>query len=284
MAIAGPHLPARVSALNDIIHSLDSAVAAFSAGADSTLLLAVCVRVLGAERVLAATADSPTLPRAELAEARRLAASLGVRHVIATTDELSQPGFAGNSSERCYFCKKELFGQLRSLADRHGMAHVVYGATADDLGQHRPGMRAAREAGARAPLLEAGFTKADVRALSQQLGLSTWNKPSAACLSSRVPYGTPIDAKRLARIEQAEQFLARDIGLRQVRVRDHGSVARIEVETGDTPRLLEEMTRRLVVERLKALGFTYVSVDLQGFRSGSMDEVLQAVHAAGDTP
>jgi pyridinium-3,5-biscarboxylic acid mononucleotide sulfurtransferase len=266
--------PQKQTALENVIELLHSVVVAFSGGADSTLLLAVCVRVLGPDRVLAVTADSPTLPRSELKEATALAAELGAHHLIVPTNELGDRDFAGNSPDRCYFCKRDLFAALRQVADEHGIDHLLLGATADDLGDYRPGLRAAKEAGARAPLLEAGFTKADVRELSRQLGLRTWDKPAAACLSSRVPYGTPITASTLAQVEQAEELLRCGLGLRQVRVRHHGAVARIEVGSDDLPRLFEESIRQWIGANLKQLGYTYVTVDLEGFRSGSMNEVL----------
>jgi pyridinium-3,5-biscarboxylic acid mononucleotide sulfurtransferase len=274
--------PHKQTILENVIKSLGSVVVAFSGGADSTLLLAVSVRVLDPERVLAVTADSPTLPRSELRDATALAAELGAQHLVVATNELGDRDFVGNSPDRCYFCKRDLFATLRQVADGRGFHHLLLGATADDLGDYRPGLRAAKEAGATAPLLEAGFTKADVRELSRQLGLRTWDKPAAACLSSRVPYGTPITASTLAQVEQAEELLRCGLGLRQVRVRHHGPVARIEVGRNDLPRLFEEPIRQWVDANLKQLGYTYVAVDLEGFRSGSMNEVLveKSTHSA----
>jgi uncharacterized protein len=254
--------------------ALGSVAVAFSAGTDSTLLLAVALQALGPERVLAITADSPTLPRSELAEAESLASELGARHRIIATEELGDPDFAQNPPDRCYYCKRELFGRMRALADAEGYAHLAYGATADDMGDYRPGMDAAREAGAVAPLLDAGLTKQDVRELSLQLGLRTWDKPAMACLSSRFPYGTPIQAEGLARVEQAEDFLRRELGLRQVRVRDGEQTARIEVPLADLPRLIEEDVRVAIIARLKALGYTFVSLNLEGLRSGSLNDAL----------
>jgi len=260
--------------LHDIIASLDSVVVAFSGGVDSTFLLAVCLQALGADRVLAATADSPALPRSELAEAIALARELGAPHLVVPTEELQDARFASNPPDRCYYCKQELFLQLRKLADQKGYKHLVYGATTDDLGDNRPGMHAAKEAGAVAPLLQAGFTKQEVRSLSQEFGLRTWDKPAMACLSSRFPYGSEITKDNLLRVEQSEELLRRELGFRQVRVRHHGSIARIEVQTSDFPRLLEEGMRRQIVSRLKELGYGYVTFDLEGFRSGSMNEAL----------
>ncbi|MBC7237913.1 MAG: ATP-dependent sacrificial sulfur transferase LarE, partial [Chloroflexi bacterium] len=179
----------KVAHLIEIVARLERVVVAFSGGVDSTLLLAICLRVLGPENVLAATADSPTLPRSELQEARTLAAELGATHIVFPSQELLDERFAANSPDRCYYCKAELFAHLRRLAQERGFSALVYGATAADLGDHRPGMRAAQDMGARAPLLEAGLTKEEVRALSRVLGLRTWNKPAMACLSSRIPYG-----------------------------------------------------------------------------------------------
>ena len=268
---------AKVDDLERSVAKLGTVAVAFSGGADSTLLLAVCVRVLGAEQVLAITADSPALPRSELVEATDLANELGARHVVMPTEELSNADFAANPPDRCFFCKQELFTRIRTLADQEGYQHIVYGATAADLGDHRPGMRAARQAGAIAPLLEAGFSKDDVRGLSRQLGLRTWNKPAMACLSSRFPYGTSLSEERLLQVERAEELLRNQLGFRQVRVRHHDSVARIEIQPRDFGRLLEERTKRQVLTELKKLGYTYVTLDLQGFRSGSINEVLERV-------
>ena len=270
---------AKVDHLRNAIAELNSVLVAFSGGADSTLLLAMCVDVLGADSVMAVTADSPTLPRSELAEATALAEELGARHKVITTEELRDGHFASNPRDRCYYCKQELFTQLRSLADRLHYKHMVYGATAADLGDHRPGMRAAREAGAEAPLLEAGFTKEDVRGLSKQLGLQTWDKPAMACLSSRFPYGTRITEERLSRIEQAEDLLRHQLGFRQVRVRHHDSVARIEIEPQDFGRLLTAQARESVLSELRKLGYTYVTLDLEGFRSGSLNEPVPQASA-----
>ena len=266
----------KVAQLERIIEELGSVVVAFSGGADSTLLLAMCIRVLGADRVLAITADSPTLPRSELDETVALARELGAEHQIIHTDELSIEAFASNPTDRCFYCKRELFEHLRDAASLRGYRHLVYGATAADLGDHRPGMVAAEEAGARAPLLEAGLSKDDVRALSRQLGLRTWDKPAMACLSSRFPYGERITAPALSRVEAAEQLLRRELGFRQVRVRDHDTVARIEADESDIERLLEAEVRSRIAAELKTLGYTYVAVDLQGFRSGSMNETVRA--------
>jgi pyridinium-3,5-biscarboxylic acid mononucleotide sulfurtransferase len=264
----------KISRLVDLVAKLQRVVVAFSGGADSTLLLAVCLQVLGRDNVLAATADSPTLPRQELNEARALARELGAIHVVFASHELEDERFSANPTDRCFYCKAELFTQLQMLAEKHGINAIVYGATAADLGDHRPGMRAAVQAGAVAPLLDAGLNKDDVRALSQRLGLRTWNKPAMACLSSRFPYGHTIAVDDLQRVEQAEDLLRYELGFQEVRVRHHGSLARLEVTVDELTRLVQEPVRTRVLTQLKALGYAYVSVDLAGFRSGSMNEVL----------
>jgi pyridinium-3,5-biscarboxylic acid mononucleotide sulfurtransferase len=260
--------------LAQTIAELGRVAVAFSGGTDSSLLLAYAARVLGQERVLAVTADSSTLPRRELDEARAFASDLGVKLVIVATDEVHDERFAENPPDRCYYCKRELFEKMRVVAQGHGYHHLAYGATADDKGDFRPGMQAAEEAGAVAPLLVAGFSKEDVRRLSRELGLRTWDKPAMACLSSRFPYGSRITEAKLSRVEQAEELLRYDLGLREVRVRDHDTVARIEVGSQDFARLAEEEVRQRVVAHLKGLGYTYVALDLAGFRSGSMNEAL----------
>lgn len=265
----------KIEKLHNEISDLYSVAVAFSGGADSTLLLATALEALGPEQVLAITADSPTLPRSELAEARSLAEELGARHLIVPTEELEDPDFSENPPDRCYYCKRELFQRMRALADAEGYAHLAYGATADDVGDFRPGMQAAREAGAVAPLLDAGLTKQDVRDLSRQMNLRTWDKPAMACLSSRFAYGTPIRAEGLARVERAEDFLRRDLGFTQVRVRDGEHTARIEVDAPELSRLVREDIRAKVVAHLKTLGYSYVTVNLEGFRSGSLNDVLE---------
>jgi len=264
-------LAEKLDACLDAIGRMRRVVVAFSAGVDSTLLLALAVKAMGPDNVIAALGISASLPAKERQAAGEIASQLGVELVEVTTNELDDPRYAANPAERCYFCKQNLFGQLGELAKGRGFEAVLSGANADDTGDFRPGMRAARELGIRSPLMEAGLTKADIRRLSRHMNLPTWDKPAMACLASRVPYGQTITAERLGRIEQAEQAL-RAIGFRQVRVRDHDQVARIEVPADDLPRLLE--LRIQVAGAMKRAGYAYATMDLLGFRSGSGNEVL----------
>ncbi len=264
-------LAEKLAACLDAIRQMRRVVVAFSAGVDSTLLLALAVEALGPADVLAAVGVSASLPTAERQAAREIAKHLGAELVEVTTEELDDPRYAANPAERCYFCKQNLFGRLGKLAKARGFETILSGANADDTGDFRPGMRAGKELGVRSPLMEAGLTKADIRQLSRQMNLPTWDKPAMACLASRVPYGQAITAERLGRIEQAELAL-RTLGFRQVRVRDHDRVARIEVPTDDLPRLLE--LRVQVAWAMKQAGYAYATMDLLGFRSGSGNEVL----------
>lgn len=255
--------------LRETIAATGPMVVGFSGGADSTLLVLAAHGVLG-ERVTALTAVSPSLARAELSAAESLAREIGVRHVVVESHEMEQEGYLENSPRRCFFCKAELFRLLKLEAEREGIPAIAYGAITDDLGDFRPGMEAAREAGARAPLIEAGIGKPEVREISRHLGLKTWDKPAAACLSSRVPFGTRIDAEILSRIDAAEALLHSE-GLRQVRVRDHGETARIECPPDEFERLMDPDRRRRVVEALRARGYRFVTLDLEGYRSGSLN-------------
>jgi uncharacterized protein len=259
--------------LVELLRELDSVVVAFSGGVDSTLLARAARDALG-ERAVLVTADSETYPASELDEARRLGALLDMRHLVVRTEELQNPEYARNPVNRCFFCKEELFARLAPIAEREGCRALVYGANMDDLGDHRPGMQAARERGVRAPLIEAELWKEEIRTLSRELGLPTWDKPSFACLSSRFQYGDRITAEKLRQVDAAEAFV-RSLGFRQFRVRHHDRLARIEVSHDEIARLWEDGRREAIVKRLRELGYVYVAVDLAGFQSGSANLLLK---------
>ena len=269
--VPGATLDERYEKLVAIIRSLDSVVIGFSGGADSALLLKVATDHLG-ERALAITAVSPSFPQRDKREAIELAASWGAKHLLIDSHEFEQPGYVANTPNRCFFCKQELFDILSTVARERGYSSIAYGAITDDLGDFRPGMDAALKAGARAPLLESGLSKTDVREISRRLGLKTWDRPASACLSSRIPHGTSIDAAQLGRVEQCEDFLLQN-GFTQVRVRAHGDVARIECPVADLPRLVEPLLSTRLAQRFKELGFRYVTVDIEGYRTGSLNPV-----------
>jgi uncharacterized protein len=257
--------------LEAVLADCGSVVIGYSGGADSTLLLKKAIDVLGPDRVLAVTAASATYDPEEVDEATRLAAGLGASHVRLQSTELEAEGFVQNPPERCYYCKADLYGDLQRLAAEHGYETVIDGSHADDALDYRPGLKALDERGIVSPLKESGFTKHDIRALSRQLGLPTADKPANACLASRFPYGQAITVPELERVGRAERVL-REAGFHIVRVRHHGDVARIEVPPGDRHRLLEAVD--VIVPALKRLGYVWVSCDLQGYRSGSMNEAL----------
>lgn len=265
-------LERKVARLEDLFRDMGSALVALSGGVDSTFLAAMAHDALG-EAALAVTGVSPSVPASELDEARRLAHQIGIRYETIETQEMARPGYVENSPQRCYFCKDELFRRLQALARQRDIAWVVDGCNVDDLGDHRPGRRAASEHGVRSPLIEAELSKEEIRALSRARGLPTWDKPAMACLASRVPYGTAISVEMLDQIGAAEAFL-RSLGLRQLRVRHHGEIARIEVDQDGMELLMRDGNRERVVERLRSLGYLHVTLDLAGFRSGSMNEGL----------
>lgn len=258
--------------LESRIAESESALVAFSGGVDSTLVLAVAKNVLG-DRVLAVTAESDSVPERELQTAQHLTKTLGVKHRIIRTEEMSSPDYLKNSANRCYYCKSELYAKLSKVAEEHKLSHILNGINLDDLGDHRPGITAAKEAGVISPLAELGFNKQDVRDLARQMDLPNWEKPALACLSSRIPYGQPVTPEKLSMIEQAEEVLLAE-GFRQVRVRHHGDMARIELPREDIPSLLKNGLSKKINRRLREIGFQYVTVDLEGYRSGSLNEAL----------
>lgn len=260
----------KLERLKAILHGMDGLLVALSGGVDSSLLADVAAEVLG-NRALAVTARGPLFPEVELERAREVAERAGLRHIIIDAGQLDDERVRSNPPDRCYHCKRVLFGRLREIADEEGLAEIAHGEQLDDAGAHRPGARAAEEMGVRAPLAEAGLTKADVRELSRSRGLPTWNDPTMACLATRIPYGQELTEERLARVEAAEDLL-REHGFTALRVRDHGGIARIEVPAEEMGRLAAEPLRSQVGAGLRELGFTYVTADLMGLRSGSMDE------------
>jgi pyridinium-3,5-biscarboxylic acid mononucleotide sulfurtransferase len=269
----------KLSKLEDILRALDRVAVAYSGGTDSSLLLKVAGDILG-EGAIGITAISPSLAADELAEAEAVARQIGVRHVLVESHETADPRYLENTPQRCYFCKDHVYDELLRVAHQQGFTSVVDGTNADDAHDHRPGRQAARAWGVRSPLLEAGLTKNEIRLLARQLGLPNWDKPAAACLSSRVPYGTMINLEMLTQVEQAERSL-RQIGLRQLRVRHHDQIARIEIEPQDFPLVLAR--REEILSALKEAGYLYVTLDLAGFRSGSLNEALALNHGYRET-
>jgi len=259
-----------------ILSGLGEVAVAYSGGTDSSYLLAVSLDVLGPDAVLALTADSPLTPRTELDEARTLASRLGVRHMVLAHDDLAHEEIVANPPDRCYHCKFTRFDRLLTVARGEGIVHLLHGENADDLGDYRPGSRAAEELGVRAPLREVGLTKAEVRTLSKKRGLSTWDKPAYACLASRFPYGTRLTREALARVEAAEEAVRHIVGLRQLRVRDHYPVARLEVAPSRITEVAAPASRIGVVEALRELGYRYVALDLEGYRMGSLNDELES--------
>lgn len=257
-----------------LLRSFDSCAVAFSAGVDSTVVAKAAQLALG-KRAVAVTGTSASLASGELDQARSLAEQIGIRHIVLATDEFANPSYTQNASDRCYHCKTELYTQLDGLTERLGVQVVLNGANVDDASDYRPGMKAASEHSVRSPLAECGFTKADVRALAEQWELPVWDKPATPCLSSRVAYGEEVTPERLMMIDRAEQLL-REQGFRNVRVRYHGGdLARIEVPADEIDKLIPSDTRSDVASQLRQLGFKFVTIDIEGFRSGSLNSLVQ---------
>lgn len=262
----------KLDRLKEILKEMGSVVIGFSGGVDSTFLVKVAQDTLG-DKVMAVTASSSTFPEREMNEAISFAGVTNIRHQVIKSEELDIEGFSKNPKDRCYYCKKELFSKLQDIAREEGYNYVIDGANTDDTGDYRPGMNAARELGVRSPLLEAGLSKADIRVLSKEMNLPTWDKPSFACLSSRVPYGQEITHDKLRMIDLSEQYFL-DLGFRQVRVRHHGDIARVEVSPEERVKFFDLELMDRVSKRLKEIGFAYVTLDFAGYRTGSMNEVL----------
>ena len=272
MDVQSSNIEQKLSALNERLKSYEQVIIAFSGGVDSTFLAEAARRALG-ENVLAVTAISDSYPKREMQAAQDIAKALGVRFEMVFTEELEIEGYASNPTDRCYFCKTELFNKLNPISEKYQIGTIVYGAIPDDVGDHRPGMDAAKQMGIQAPLIDANLWKADIREISKRWGLPTWDKPAFACLSSRFPYGTRITRDLLRKVDDAEQFLY-DLGIQQFRVRHHEDLARIEVDPQEIGRIAEKPIREQISAEFKKLGYKYVTLDLQGYRSGSLNEGL----------
>ncbi|MEK6527748.1 MAG: ATP-dependent sacrificial sulfur transferase LarE [Nitrospirota bacterium] len=263
-------LSEKFNRLKETLNQMGSVVIAYSGGVDSSMLLKTA-SLSGLKKILAVTASSESFPRNELSLVQGITSALNVEHRIIFTEELKDPNYANNPPDRCYYCKKELFSKLKGIAAKENFSFVIDGTNADDIHDWRPGRRAAAEAGIQSPLLDAGLKKEEIRDISRSLGLLTWNKPAAPCLSSRFPYGQKITAESLDRVNRAEDFIKR-FGFTELRVRDYSETARIEVLPEEFPILLDKSTRTEIINSLKKLGYKYITLDLQGFRSGSLNE------------
>ena len=265
----------KMDSLKSNLRGLGSLIVAYSGGVDSAFLATTANQVLG-NNALAVTAESPSLAPTELREAMELAQNMGLKHKIIQTKEVERDDYKANTPSRCFFCKDELYTHLTGFASQEGYKWIANGTNMDDLGDFRPGLTAAKQYGILSPLVDAGLTKTEIRDLAKSIGLSAWDKPAQACLSSRIPYGTPVSVDALSRIAKAEEFL-HDLGFNQVRVRHHDIIARIEVEPMDFITLLEGDVRSRINEHFRSIGYSYVTLDLEGFRSGSLNEVLIAL-------
>ena len=262
----------KLNKLREIISELGSLAVGFSGGVDSSFLLAVAREILG-DRVIAVTGVDASVPEREVNEAKAFCIDRGIRHILCTVDPLREEGYRNNSPDRCYFCKHGIFTEVKKIADEYGIEYMAEGSNMDDIGDYRPGLKAAAELSVKSPLREAGLYKKDIRLISKAMGLSTWNKPAYACLASRFVYGEEITEEKLHMIDRAEQFLI-ERGFFEERVRMHGNIARIEVPSADIPRLASDEVREAVYDEFKKLGFLFVTLDLKGYRTGSMNATL----------